>query len=188
MTIFQKIAASSFAAVSATLRRRLLSLTIHEAIVCDQKLDVDSRERALTDARALLHDMFSLSTDTLGRAQVERLLADARVKLLRKLGEKVETQSDDDDSHATSAEESVATLVSVALPAERQRIQDLLRRIPDGNESKTQELLRALFSKTIARLIDQITWKNRNLWTVCLRRNSFEFPITNGDMLGNASN
>ena len=47
MTIFQKIAASSFAAVRATLRRRLLNLTIHEAIVCDQNLDVDGRERAL---------------------------------------------------------------------------------------------------------------------------------------------
>ena len=33
MTIFQKIAASSFAAVGATLRRRLLMLTIHEAVV-----------------------------------------------------------------------------------------------------------------------------------------------------------
>jgi superfamily II DNA or RNA helicase len=144
MTIFQKIAASSFAAVSATLRRRLLSLTVHEAIVCDQNLDVDGRERALTDARTLLHDMFDLPTDTFGRAQVERLLADARVKLLRKLGEKVETQADDDETHATAAEESAATLVSVALPAERQRIRDLLRLIPDGNESKTQELLRAL--------------------------------------------
>ena len=47
MTIFQKIAASSFAAVESTLRRRLLSLTIHEAIVCDQNLDVEGRERAL---------------------------------------------------------------------------------------------------------------------------------------------
>ena len=35
-------------------------------------------------------------------------------------------------------------LVSVALPAERQRIRELLALIPPGNESKTQELLRAL--------------------------------------------
>ena len=52
MTIFQKIAASSFAAVGATLRRRLLSLTIHEAIVCDQNLDVDGRERAIAEPAA----------------------------------------------------------------------------------------------------------------------------------------
>ena len=54
MTIFQKIAASSFAAVGATLRRRLLMLTIHEAIVCDDNLDVDGRDRALNEARQLI--------------------------------------------------------------------------------------------------------------------------------------
>jgi hypothetical protein len=83
MTIFQKIAASSFAAVRATLRRRLLNLTIHEAIVCDQKLDVEGRERALSDARLIFHEMFSLPTDSFGRAQVDRLLADARVQPVR---------------------------------------------------------------------------------------------------------
>lgn len=144
MTIFQKIAASSFAAVGSTLRRRLLSLTIHEAIVCDQNLDVEGRERALADARTSLHDMYAQPTDTLGRAQVERLLSDARVKLLRKLGEKVEAAPDDDETHAGDAEESAATLVAVALPAERQRIRELLALIPEGHESKTQELLTAL--------------------------------------------
>lgn len=144
MTIFQKIAASSFAAVGATLRRRLLGLTIHEAIVCDQNLDVDGRERALSDARGLLHAMFSLPEDTLGRAQVERLLADARFKLLRKLGEKVEREDDDGEVQSAADEDSAATLVAVALPAERQRIRELLKLIPPGDESKTQELLRAL--------------------------------------------
>ncbi len=144
MTIFQKIAASSFSAVGSTLRRRLLSLTVHEAIVCDQNLDVDGRERALTDARSLLHSMFALSTDSLGRAQVERLLADARVKLLRKLGEKVADCSEDGEYKAAGDEDSAAMLVSVALPAERQRIRDLLKLIPEGDESKTKELLRAL--------------------------------------------
>ena len=41
-------------------------------------------------------------------------------------------------------EESAATLVSVALPAERRRIMDLLQLIPGAEESKTLELLRAL--------------------------------------------
>jgi superfamily II DNA or RNA helicase len=142
MTIFQKIAASSFAAVGATLRRRLLSLTIHEAIVCDQNLDVEGRERAISDARVLIHDMFGLPTDSLGRAEADRLLADYRVKLLRKLGEKIEA-AEGDESHALGEEESAAMLVSVALPAERQRIRNLLALIPSGHESKTQELLRA---------------------------------------------
>src|SRR5262249_17981868 len=144
MTIFQKIAASSFAAVRATLRRRLLNLTIHEAIICDQKLDVEGRERALSDARALLHDMFGLSTDPFDRAQVERLLADARVKLLRKLGEKLESDGTDGELQTAADEDSAAMLVSVALPAERQRIRDLLALIPGEEESKTRELLRAL--------------------------------------------
>ena len=144
MTIFQKIAASSFAAVGSTLRRRLLNLTIHEAIVCDQKLDVDGRERALSDARSLLHEMFELPANSLGRAQVERLLADARVKLLRKLGEKLDADLEDGERRAVGDEDSAAMLVSVALPAERQRIRELLRLMPEGNESKTKELLRAL--------------------------------------------
>jgi superfamily II DNA or RNA helicase len=144
MTIFQKIAASSFAAVRATLRRRLLNLTIHEAIICDQKLDVEGRERALSDARLLFHEMLDHPTDSFGRAQVDRLVADARVKLLQKLGERVESERTEGEQQTAADEESAAMLVSVALPAERQRIRDLLQLIPGGEESKTRELLRAL--------------------------------------------
>jgi hypothetical protein len=144
MTIFQKIAASSFSAVRATLHRRLLNLTIHEAIISDQKLDVEGRERALSEARLLFHEMFDLPTDSFGRAQVERLLADARVKLLRKLGEKLETDGGDGEFRTAADEESAALLVSVALPAERQRIRDLLALFPGEEESKTRELLRAI--------------------------------------------
>jgi len=144
MTIFQKISASSFAAVAKTLRRRLLSLTIHESVVCDENLDADGRERALRDARALLREMHDLSDDALGRAEADRLLADAKVKLLRKLGEKVPTLEADSEIQAAGDEESAAMLVSMALPAERQRIVDLLRLIPPGQESKSRELLRAL--------------------------------------------
>ena len=144
MTIFQKIAASSFAAVSATLRRRLLSLTIHEAVDCDENLDVDGRERALADARILLRSMYGLSDDTLGRAEVDRLLADAKVRLLRKLGEQIEPAETDSEVTATGDEDSAAMLVSIALPAERQRIVELLQLIPPAEESKARELLGAL--------------------------------------------
>ena len=54
MTIFQKIASSSFAAVRRTLRRHLLMLTIHEAMVRDQKLDNDGREQLYREARAMI--------------------------------------------------------------------------------------------------------------------------------------
>lgn len=120
----------------------MLSLTIHEAIVCDQNLDVESREKAIANARTLNHEMFALPTDTLGRAEADRLSADHRVKLLRKLGEKVDAKEGSNEVLARE-EESAAMLGSVALPAERQRIQKLLAFIPSGHESKTQELLQA---------------------------------------------
>lgn len=144
MTIFQKIAASSFAAVGATLRRRLLMLTIHEAVVCDEDLDTDGRDRAIAEARDLLRKMHGLPVDAMGRAEADRLLADAKVNLLRKLGEKVAEATDGTELSAASDEESAATLVSVALPAERGRIKELLEKLPAGEESKTTELLRGL--------------------------------------------
>src|SRR6185312_8930714 len=101
-------------------------------------------ERALSDARLLFHEMLDLPTDSFGRAQVDRLLADARVKLLQKLGERVESERTEGEQQTAADEESAAMLVSIALPAERQRIRDLLQLIPGGEESKTRELLRAL--------------------------------------------
>ena len=144
MSIFQKIAASSFAAVGMTLRRRLLMLTIHEAVVCDDNLDTDGRDRAMSDARNLIQQMHSLPSDAMGRAEAERLLADTKIQLLRKLGEKVAVVSDGTELVAASDEESAATLVSVALPAERGRIKELLEKLPLDEETKTDELLRGL--------------------------------------------
>lgn len=144
MTIFQKIAASSFAAVRSTLRRRLLMLTIHEAIVCDENLDVDGRDRALNEARRLIQQMYSLTSDAIGRAEADRLLADARVQLLRKLGEEVPEEIGGDEVVSAGEEETAAALVAVAIPAERRRIQELLEILPIDEESKTHELLRGL--------------------------------------------
>lgn len=144
MTIFQKIAASSFAAVSATLRRRLLSLTVHESIVCDENLDVDGRQRAMENARGYICEMYNLSNDPIGSAEADRILADAKVKLLRKLGQKVDSPSNTSEQEALVEEDTAAMLVSMALPEERQRIRDLLQLIPEGEESKTKELIQAL--------------------------------------------
>jgi superfamily II DNA or RNA helicase len=144
MTIFQKIAASSFAAVGATLRRRLLMLTIHEAVVCDENLDADGRDRALVEARELIRQMQGLGSDAIGRAQADRAVADAKVHLLRKLKDKLPEETEGSETAATGEEDSAATLVSVALPEERRRIKELLESLPAGDESKTKELLRGL--------------------------------------------
>jgi hypothetical protein len=46
MAIFQKIAASSFAAVRRTLKRRLLMLTLHEELLRDKELNIEDRDTA----------------------------------------------------------------------------------------------------------------------------------------------
>ena len=144
MTIFQKIASSSFAAVAATLRRRQLMLTIHEAIVADENLDSDGRDRAFAEARQLIREMHGLGDDPIGRAGIDRILADAKLRLLKKLDEQALPDVYDSEVGAAGAEESAAALVSVALPEERRRIRDLLAELPGGIESKTDELLRGL--------------------------------------------
>ena len=124
-------------------KQGILALTIHESVVCDENLDVDGRESALSEARLLIREMHQISDDPIGRAEVDRHLADARVRLLRKLGENIDSESDS-EADAAKAEDAVALLVAVALPAERQRIMELLELIPPGDENKTLELLRAL--------------------------------------------
>lgn len=144
MTIFQKIAASSFAAVGATLRRRLLMLTIHDAIVCDENLDTDGRDRAYGEARELIRNMYGLAEDRIGRTEVERLLADHKLLLLKKLDAKALAERSDTEIAAAGDEQTAIALVSVAIPEERKRISQLLAQIPPGLESKTEELLRGL--------------------------------------------
>lgn len=144
MTIFQKIASSSFAAVATTLRRRLLNLTIHDALVCDENLDTDGRDRAFAEARELICSMYKLGNDLTGRAQVDRILADAKLHLLKRLGDKLIPEQVESETAAAGEEESAAAWVSVALPEERKRIRMLLDEIPSGIESKTDELLRGL--------------------------------------------
>jgi len=147
MAIFQKIAASSFAAVRRTLRRRLLMLTIHEAILRDQKLDIEGREVLHQEARKLIHEEFGLGDDPVSRGEVDRILADFKVRLLRKLrDEEVELLSHPDVSEtaAAEAEDLAASVVGLALPEERSRIRRLLTVFPTGRETKVEHLLQAL--------------------------------------------
>ena len=149
MTVFQKIAASSFAAIRSTLKRRLLMLTVQEAIECDELLDVDGRNRVLAEARNLIHEAYNFSFDSVGKAQVEKALADAKIQLLKKRNtaqsfvKTAESWSDTERS-AAGGEDSAAILVSLALPEERLRIHELLTKFPDIAETKTDVLISAL--------------------------------------------
>jgi len=147
MAIFQKIAASSFAAVRRTLKRRLLMLTLHEALLRDKDLDIEGRERLTSQARDLIHEEFGLPRDNIGRSEVERVLADLRHQLIRKLDEDaLEMASDPHGSEyvAVRAEEAAGAVVALHLPEERLRIGALLKVFPQQRETKTQKLLDGL--------------------------------------------
>jgi len=149
MTIFQKIAASSFAAIRSTLLRRMLMLTIQEGIERDELLDVDGRNRVFQEAKQIIHQIHALPYDSVGNAQADQILADARVQLLKKRNEAhafVATAESYSDSElvAGTLEDSAAMLVANALPWERQRILGLLSQFPPGIESKTSMLVHAL--------------------------------------------
>ena len=147
MAIFQKIAASSFAAVRRTLKRRLLMLTLHEAHLRDRELDIEGRERLINEARELIHEEFALSHDSMGRSEADRVLADLKYRLLKKLDkDALEMAADPYGSEyaSTHAEEAAAAAVNLHLPEERQRIVELLSAFPQQRETKAQKLLDGL--------------------------------------------
>jgi len=147
MAIFQKIAASSFAAVRRTLKRRLLMLTLHEAFLRDKDLDIEGRERLTEEARELIHEEFKLSRDSIGRSEVDRVLADLKYRLVKKLDdEALEMASDPYGSEysASHAEEAASAVVELHLPEERMRIGELLAVFPQQRETKAQKLLDGL--------------------------------------------
>ena len=147
MTIFQKIAASSFAAVRSTLRRRQLMLTIHEAIVKDRELDIDGHAACLNEAKLLIHEQTGIPDDIMGRGEVDRILADLKLRLIRKLDEDdlaAAASSDSGEAATAEGEELAADAVSLALPEERLRIAALLANFPAQQETKVEKLLRGL--------------------------------------------
>lgn len=147
MTIFQKIAASSFAAVCGTLRRRQLALTLHEAILKDQALDIDGHQALIYEARRLIHQQTGLPDDPVGRGEVDRLLADLKLRLIRKLDEDqlaMVASAESAETVTAEGEELAATAVALALPEERLRIAEVLAAFPAERETKVDKLLRGL--------------------------------------------
>lgn len=147
MAIFQKIAASSFSAVGRTLRRRLIMLTLHEALLRDRDLDIEGREKLLAEVRAFVHAEYRIAEDPLGKSEVDRVIADLKYRLLKKLDEEeLEMACDPYDSEYASAhaEEAAADIVNIHLPEERLRIKDVLSSFPSARETKVQKLLDGL--------------------------------------------
>jgi superfamily II DNA or RNA helicase len=154
MTVFQKIAASSFAAIRATLKRRLLTLTVQEALERDELLDVDGRNSAYDEAREYIHDIYHIPSSPLGNAEADQALADIKYQLLKKKDDALryaESSAAFDGSfnanseyQAEAGESAAILLTTLMLPEERQRIKALLQEYPNGTESKTLKLTSAL--------------------------------------------
>ncbi len=147
MTIFQKIAASSFAAVHRTLRRRMIALTIQEGLLHDGHLDIDARDVAFQEAKQLIRQEFGLSDDQMGTIEAEGILADMKRRLLKKMKEEelAEASSEFSSETATTGSEDAAILsVELALPEERLRIRMLLEKFPNQIETKVEKLISAL--------------------------------------------
>nr|WP_321442585.1 SNF2-related protein [uncultured Cohaesibacter sp.] len=147
MAIFQKIAASSFSAVRRTLKRRMLMLTLHEALLRDRELDIEGRERLYDEARELIHAEWGLERDPISRSEVDRVMADLKYRLAKKLDEEaLEMASDPYGSEFASShvEDAASAAVELHLPEERLRIADLLSCFPSQRETKVQKLLDGL--------------------------------------------
>ncbi len=147
MTIFQKIAASSFVAVRRTLRRRLLMLTIHEAILKEEELDLDGRQQRMEEARNLIREEYDMGDDAVSRGEVDRILAEIKVRLLKKISEEdieIASKATQGELSAMDGEDIAANTVNLVLPEERLHIQNLLSRFPQGKETKVEKLLRGL--------------------------------------------
>ncbi len=147
MTIFQKIAASSFAAVHRTLRRRLIALTVQEGLMHDGNLDLEPRDHAFTEARALIRREFNFADDRMGQVEAERVLADMKRKILKKLDEEelaVLSSEYSSETATTASEDTAVMAVELALPEERARIRELLNSFPEGAETKVRKLIDAL--------------------------------------------
>jgi Helicase conserved C-terminal domain len=129
------------------LKRRLLMLTLHEALLRDRELDIKERERLYDEARDLIHVEWDLGRDAIGRSEVDRVMADLKFKLAKKLDDEVLELASDPyatEFAASNAEDLAATAVDLALPEERLRIADLLGSFPIIRETKIQKLLDGL--------------------------------------------
>ena len=124
-------------------------LTLHEAVIKDQELDIDARNRLYDEARELIHEEYEIpKDDAVSKGQVDAILADLKVRMLKRLDEdELFMASDSASGEAAAAsvgEDAVAMAVSLALPEERLRIGDLLKRFPETRETKVEKLLRGL--------------------------------------------
>jgi superfamily II DNA or RNA helicase len=178
MSIFQKIAASSFAAVKRTLQNRFIALAIFEAVLAEEQRDIVKHDDALKAAKEMLRKRDHLSDSTLNNAILDKYVNDIRVKHLKSRATGPESLLDDEQV-AGALEGDIATLATAALPGERKMIEELLGFFPLVMESKVQELNKLLAVLWRENENEKIVIFATYLGTVEMLKNSIE-AVFNG--------
>jgi superfamily II DNA or RNA helicase len=145
MSIFQKIAASSFAAVRKTLQNRYIALAIYEAVLAEDDKNLVVHDEAIRAAREMLKRRDNLSESPLTNAILDKYVTDIRLKHHKKRSEQRDAEHLlDDEQVAGALEGDLSALATAAIPNERKMIEELLEAFPITMESKVKELNRLL--------------------------------------------
>src|SRR5205807_1380354 len=121
--------------------------TIQEGLMHDKKLDIDQRDAAFKEAKELIRREYGLGDNQMATIEGERILADLKRRLLKKMTEDelaVAASEYSSETVTTTLEEAAITSVEFALPEERNRIRDLLGKFPTQTETKVEKLIAAL--------------------------------------------
>lgn len=147
MSIFQKIAASSFAAVKRTLQNRYIALAIYEAVLAEEDKNLQNYENAISAAKEMLRIRDQLPDNSLTNAIIDKYITDIRLKHHKKKAKASKDEDEaylDDEQYAGSLEGNISVLATAAMPDERKMIDDLLSAFPVSMESKVKELNKLL--------------------------------------------
>lgn len=145
MSIFQKIAASSFAAVRKTLQNRYIALSIYEAVLAEDDKNLVVHDEAIRAAREMLKKRDNLPDSPLTNALLDKYVTDIRLKHHKKRSaEKDVEYLLEDEQVAGALEGDLSALATAAIPNERKMIEELLAAFPPTMESKVKELNRLL--------------------------------------------
>lgn len=149
MVTFQKIMSSSPRAIRQALRRRLLVL------LARKQLDLENRRRTASAAQAsrvaeeilkIKDEMLAVASAILGgqvpESEAESYIGRVRRRLQRR-EEEVETTSWSPDGDE-EAEEGI--FAEAGIPAEIERVRDLVKLVPDGPDRRFETLARAVSS------------------------------------------
>ena len=179
MSIFQKIAASSFAAVKRTLQNRYIAIAIYEAVLAEDEKNLTNYENALVAAREMLRVRDKLPDSSFSNAIIEKYISDIKFKHHKKRAlEQADAAMSDDEVVASSFEGNISILATVAMPDERRMINELLNAFPMTMESKVKELNKLLSVLWKEDPHEKVVIFATYLGTVEMLRNSIEtvFP------------